>query len=270
MQLQLNPHFIFNTLQTVDLEILKSQPPGNASSFLIHNLSDILKYSLENTSRLVPLKEEIAVCKKYAEIQKLRYTNPFLLYWEYEEEVLEIPIIHLVLQPLLENSLHHAIKELPRQGLIKIKLFIQNKRLHFYVVDNGLGISKDRLVEINSRLKRQNLTQNSHIGLYNTNMRLVLTYRAVSTDPSLVNYYPELLAVVFLTLGFYRLSSFAFRSGRTRRFALYAVLAIAFCLATLADLPDTARLLFYLGGALTLFGFLLQRSAVPAAPWDNL
>lgn len=176
LQLQLNPHFIFNTLQTVDLEILKSQPPGNTSSFLIHNLSDILKYSLENTSRLVPLKEEIAVCKKYAEIQKLRYTNPFLLYWEYEEEVLEIPIIHLVLQPLLENSLHHAIKELPRQGLIKIKLFIQNKRLHFYVVDNGLGISKDRLAKINSRLKRQNLTQNSHIGLYNTNMRLVLTY----------------------------------------------------------------------------------------------
>ena len=101
-------------------------------------------------------------------------------------------------------------------------------------------------------------------------VRLVLTYRAVSTDPSLVNYYPELLAVVFLTLGFYRLSSFAFRSGRTRRFALYAVLAIAFCLATLADLPDTARLLFYLGGALTLFGFLLQRSAVLAAPWDNI
>ena len=101
-------------------------------------------------------------------------------------------------------------------------------------------------------------------------VRLVLTYRAVSTDPSLSDYYPELLAVVFLTLGFYRLSSFAFRSGRTRRFALYAVLAIAFCLATLADLPDTARLLFYLGGALTLFGFLLQRSAVLAAPWDNI
>ena len=48
------------------------------------------------------------------------------------------------------------------------------------------------------------------------------------------------------------------------------MLAIAFCLATLAGLPDTARLLFYLGGALTLFGFLLQRSAVLAAPWDNL
>lgn len=101
-------------------------------------------------------------------------------------------------------------------------------------------------------------------------VRLVLTYRAVSSDPSLTDYYPELLAVVFLTLAFYRLSSFAFRAGRTRRYALYAVLAITFCLATLADLPDPARLLFYLGGALTLFGFLFQRSAVLAAPWDNI
>ena len=100
-------------------------------------------------------------------------------------------------------------------------------------------------------------------------VRLVLTYRVVSVDPSLTDYYTELLAVVFLALAFYRLSSFAFRAGRTRRFAVYAALAIAFCLATLADRPDPARLLFYLGGAVTLFGFLLQRTAVLAAPWDN-
>ena len=100
-------------------------------------------------------------------------------------------------------------------------------------------------------------------------VRLVLTYRAVSVDPSLADYYPELLAVVFLTLAFYRLSSFAFRAGRTRCFAVYTALAIALCLAALADRPDPARLLFYLGGALTLFGFLLQRTAVLAAPWDN-
>lgn len=97
----------------------------------------------------------------------------------------------------------------------------------------------------------------------------MLTYRVVSVDPSLTDYYTELLAVVFLALAFYRLSSFAFRAGRTRRFAVYAALAIAFCLATLADRPDPARLLFYLGGAVTLFGFLLQRTAVLAAPWDN-
>ena len=112
LQLQLNPHFIFNTLQTVDLEIMKSQPEENSPSFLIHNHSDILKYSLENTLKRVTIREEIEICKKYAEIQKLRYSNPFILYWEYEESVLEYPVIHLILQPILENSLHHAVKEL--------------------------------------------------------------------------------------------------------------------------------------------------------------
>ena len=97
-------------------------------------------------------------------------------------------------------------------------------------------------------------------------VRLVLTYRAVSVNPSLADYYPELLAVVFLALAFYRLSSFAFRAGRSRRFALYAALAIAFCLATLADFPDPSRLLFYAGGALALFGSLLQRAAALEAP----
>lgn len=176
LQLQLNPHFIFNTLQTIDLQVLKVQPVGNSSSFLIHNLSDILKYSLENMSRQVRLSEEIAVCKKYAEIQKLRYTNPFILYWEYEEALLDLPIIHLLLQPLLENSLHHAIKELPRPGVIKIKIFKRDERLHFYIIDNGLGISKERLQTIRLSLQSQDLVQTSHIGLYNTNMRLLLTY----------------------------------------------------------------------------------------------
>ena len=80
----------------------------------------------------------------------------------------------------------------------------------------------------------------------------------------------ELLAVVFLALAFYRLSSFAFRAGRTRRFAVYAALAIAFCLATLADRPDPARLLFYLGGAVTLRGVRPQaRKVLDAAGLDR-
>lgn len=176
LQLQLNPHFIFNTLQTLDLEVLKTQPQNCHASLLIHNLSDILKYSLENTSRQVRLRDEIAICKSYAEIQKIRYVNPFVLYWEYDQTVLNLPIIHLILQPLLENSLHHAIKELPRNGLIKVKIFRREERLHIYVIDNGLGISRQRLKEIRQSLTEQDSGHASHIGLYNTNLRLVLTY----------------------------------------------------------------------------------------------
>lgn len=99
-------------------------------------------------------------------------------------------------------------------------------------------------------------------------VRLVLTYRADSVNPALAAYYVELLALVFLTLGFYRLSSFAFRSGRTRRFALYAGAAVVLSAAALADgAPYLSSILLYAGGALALLGFLLLRLA--ARPGDD-
>ena len=93
-------------------------------------------------------------------------------------------------------------------------------------------------------------------------VRLVLTYRIDSVNPSLSMYYVELLALVFLTLGFYRLSSFAFQAGRTRRFALYAGGSVVLCMTSLMDgSAYLSSLLLYAGGALTMMGFLLLRIA---------
>ena len=92
--------------------------------------------------------------------------------------------------------------------------------------------------------------------------RLVLTYRIDSVNPSLTMYYVELLALVFMTLGFYRLSSFAFQAGQTRRFGFYAAASLVLCAAALADgSAYLSSLLLYAGGALTLAGFLLLRLA---------
>lgn len=98
-------------------------------------------------------------------------------------------------------------------------------------------------------------------------IRLVTIYRVNSIDPSLSTYYVELLALVFLTLAFYRLSSFAFFAGNTRRFALYAGAAVVFCFATLADGHGLTTSLFYAGNAITLLGFLLPR--LVAVQQDN-
>lgn len=90
-------------------------------------------------------------------------------------------------------------------------------------------------------------------------IRLVVTYREDSIDPSLSAYYVELLALVFLTLSFYRLSSFAFCAGQSRRFFLYSMEAIVLCAAVLADpLPGYTRL-YFAGSALVLLGFVLLR-----------
>lgn len=89
-------------------------------------------------------------------------------------------------------------------------------------------------------------------------VRLVLTYRVDSMNPSLEAYYVELLALVFLTLAFYRLSSFAFGSGRVRRFAVYCGEAVILTLAALADIDaPLSSTLLYLGGAAVLLGCLI-------------
>ena len=90
-------------------------------------------------------------------------------------------------------------------------------------------------------------------------IRLVLTYREDSVNPSLSAYYPELLALIFLILTLYRVSSFAFRDGRTRRFAFCAGMAVVFCLVTLADDHTLPAMLLYGGGAVLALAFLLLR-----------
>lgn len=96
-------------------------------------------------------------------------------------------------------------------------------------------------------------------------VRLVIQSRKDSINPTLEAYYPALLALVFLILTFYQLSSFAFGGGKTRRFAVCAAVGVVFCAAALADRPDFAALGLYGAGLLLQLGFLLLRLDAPAA-----
>ena len=101
-------------------------------------------------------------------------------------------------------------------------------------------------------------------------VRLVLTYRVDSVNPSLEMYYIELLALVFMTLGFYRLSSFAFEAGRSWLFGFYTGAAVLLCTASLADgSAYLSSLLLQAGGAVTLMGFLLLRIAAGLASEED-
>ena len=96
-------------------------------------------------------------------------------------------------------------------------------------------------------------------------VRLVFTYRLESVNPSLEAYYTEMLALVFLTLAFYTLSSFAFNAGNLRRFAFFVGLSLTFVFPTLADGgPHLSSLLLYAGSAVTLMGFLMLSLSEPS------
>jgi two-component system sensor histidine kinase YesM len=131
---------------------------------------------LDGSGSLVTLKTEIAVTLNYIEIQMIRYKEKFHVIWEYEEEIVKYNVLKLIFQPLIENSLYHGIKEKEGKCCIKIRISVKKSQLHIVVIDNGIGIMPERLVEVRKLLESNNLDHLRNIGLLNTQKRLKLTY----------------------------------------------------------------------------------------------
>ncbi|MGG4553532.1 cache domain-containing sensor histidine kinase [Paenibacillus humicus] len=175
LQSQINPHFLYNTLHSVYWESVALTGKPNKASEMIEDLSDILSYSFSEPTKSVTWKEEIANAVSYVNIQKKRYKDKFNVIFEYEEEITQLFTMKLLLQPLLENSIYHGIKEKDGPGLIKVKLIRQQERLRITVIDNGIGIEPEALAEIRSRLDSDE-ERTKHVGMFNTNKRLKLMY----------------------------------------------------------------------------------------------
>ena len=116
---------------------------------MLEDLSEILVYSLDEREQAT-LEQEIHVTECYIKILKERYGELFLVEWSYEEEVLAIPVVKFVLQPLLENAVNHGIREKRGGGTgrIRIKIFVKGEKLHIHVVDNGAGIEKRKSLPV--------------------------------------------------------------------------------------------------------------------------
>lgn len=173
LQLQINPHFLLNTLQTMDLEALKLTHSPSSINEIIHDLSDILKYALGNPEEKVSLREEMDYLKEYVNIQKYRFGDKFLVYYEVPDALMDCRVFRLLLQPLLENSIVHGVRRLERRGYVKIKACRRGGALCFRVIDNGEGLTREQVAalyrQINDRHSRS-------IGLTNVNRRLILEY----------------------------------------------------------------------------------------------
>ncbi|HUX14075.1 MAG TPA: histidine kinase [Spirochaetia bacterium] len=174
LQSQLNPHFLFNTLQTVNMRALALEQ-GSEISDMIEHLSRILRYSMGDPRKIVPMREEIDNAKSYLAIQTARYKDKIRVRWDYEESVLDHNTIKLLFQPLLENSIYHGIREQPFPGEIVISVESSDDLLMITVGDTGVGIEPGRLSEIQTHL-RDTTGDFEHIGLYNTNRRIRLMF----------------------------------------------------------------------------------------------
>ena len=174
LQLQINPHFMVNTLQTLDFEVYKEVKKPTPVNTIIKNLSDILKYSLAPVDVPVTIDDELKNIRKYVQIQKYRFPDRFVVYEDAEDEIMSLPFKRLILQPLIENSITHGLRPVSGYGYIKIRIFVRNNRIRVSVIDNGVGMSRLKLKSL-----RENLSQDTsagRIGLDNVNKRLILNY----------------------------------------------------------------------------------------------
>ncbi|MDO5423245.1 MAG: histidine kinase [Eubacteriales bacterium] len=173
LQLQINPHFLFNTLQSLDFKALEILGKPSILNRMIQNLSDILKYSLEDPGKSVTLGNELQYLKKYVEIQKMRYGQQFVLYYEVDEDLMELEMLRLVLQPLVENSISHGIAPLTETGYIKVRIYRRGDFVHFVVIDSGIGMDREEIRKLSARIQDE---KSQNIGLTNVNRRLTLQY----------------------------------------------------------------------------------------------
>jgi two-component system sensor histidine kinase YesM len=175
LQSQINPHFLFNTLQTINMRALSLTSKKNDVSDMIEHLSVILRYSLSDPADVVSLEQEIAHAKSYLAIQTVRYKDKIRIEWIFDGAVLRYGTIKLLLQPLLENSIYHGIKESETPGIIRINIGDKEDTVTILLEDTGIGIEPDKLREIQAKLTMTD-EKFEHIGLYNTNRRIKLTF----------------------------------------------------------------------------------------------
>ena len=174
LQAQINPHFLFNTLQTIQAEAALSTPESAAEvQRLTQSLADILKYSLADPMTTIPLSEEILYLKRYVAIQKSRFGDKFIIYYDVEENLLDFPVFRLMLQPLIENSILHGVRYREGRGHIKLTAFERKGRVIFRVVDDGIGMDRVHLSELRESINRFSV---HNVGLANVNCRLKLYF----------------------------------------------------------------------------------------------
>lgn len=177
LQAQINPHFMYNTLQVIGGMALESQAPSIYNMTVA--LSDLLRYSLNFSKEMVPLSEELGHLESYIMIQNERFGGRIQFSQIIAEDTKNCLIPKLILQPLVENSFEHGLLDKPGSWEIQISSRRENGDLFIEVHDNGLGFSPARLQEIRSALEEDSekaLQTGSHIGLGNIQARIRLRY----------------------------------------------------------------------------------------------
>ena len=181
LQAQINPHFLYNTLDTV----VWMAEAGDSKKVvdMITALSSFLRIGLNKGKKFIQIREEIRHIESYLKIQKFRYDDILEYSIEIENSLYDMRILKLLLQPLVENALYHGIKYKREGGSIRIRGYEKDNNIILEVIDNGVGMDENKLNKIKAVIENTSLenrdiirTNGDSFGLYNVAERIRLYY----------------------------------------------------------------------------------------------
>lgn len=179
LQSQINPHFLFNTLNSI--KAVASKNDSEKTVLMVQDLSDLFRYSLNKGKYAINFLEELEHVKKYLNLQNIRFADKYDVYYEIDEEVLNCPILRLTLQPIVENAIYHGLEH--KTGKCNLKITakdIGDDNYYIYISDTGMGIPKAELSQIQTLLEKSSESQKNitpeKIGIYNVNARIKLHF----------------------------------------------------------------------------------------------
>lgn len=176
LEAQFNPHFLYNTLDTIRYSILMDQ---RIASDLIIQMTALLRYSINNDLDQVHFSEDLRYTYMFLKIQKYRFNDRFAYEVNVDDACGEFVVPKLLLQPILENSIKYGFTH-SKNLLITIMGNVDEAGMHLIVEDNGAGMSSDEVSALNERLKSDK-NETTHYGLFNIARRLYLSYGEKST-----------------------------------------------------------------------------------------
>lgn len=180
LQNQINPHFLYNTLDSIRGQALMSG--FDEIGDMTEKLSRFFRYCISSQGDIVTIREELNNIRDYFFIQQYRFQDKFMLKVVVDnEEALDCNIPKMIFQPIVENAIYHGLEQTKSGGTVKIRILSTKKKIYIIVSDNGVGMETDVVNKINDRLRHNNMfvcsiEKSSGIALMNVSRRIKLHF----------------------------------------------------------------------------------------------
>ncbi|MBO5197802.1 MAG: histidine kinase [Lachnospiraceae bacterium] len=176
LQSQINPHYLYNTLDAINWDAIEQLGSDNSVSEMITDLAQFLRIGLQRSSYLIQISEELEHAKLYVRILKARYEDSIRVEWDVDDAILSYKVIRLSVQPLIENALEHGLRPKRYEGTIWIRGGVMDDIVYLSVEDDGVGMEEEDCIAFNCELMTNYEADSDHVGVRNVNQRMKILF----------------------------------------------------------------------------------------------